>query len=209
MSKLYETYNKFNEAMTATKVRVFCRICYANIWEPKSILGSEPKFSVSCLFDKEDNFDKEDKKSIDLIQKAIDAAKEQGKTKCWGGKIPTGPSFKLPLRDGDNERGDDTSYEGQMFVNATSKEAPQIVDRKKQSITDSLQVGSGDYCMVTINFFPFNAGGASRGVAAGLSNIQLAVHGERLSGKASADKDFDELPGDDEETLDGELPDYI
>ena len=63
--------------------------------------------------------------------------------------------------------------------------------------------------MVTINFFPFNAGGASRGVAAGLSNIQLAVHGERLSGKASADKDFDELPGDDEETLDGELPDYI
>ena len=54
MSKLYETYNKFNEAMTATKVRVFCRICYANIWEPKSILGSEPKFSVSCLFDKED-----------------------------------------------------------------------------------------------------------------------------------------------------------
>ena len=50
MSKLYETYNKFNEAMTATKVRVFCRICYANIWEPKSILGSEPKFSVSCLF---------------------------------------------------------------------------------------------------------------------------------------------------------------
>ena len=40
MSKLYETYNKFNEAMTATKVRVFCRICYANIWEPKSILGS-------------------------------------------------------------------------------------------------------------------------------------------------------------------------
>ena len=189
--------------MTATKVRVFCRICYANIWEPKSILGSEPKFSVSCLFDKED------KKSIDLIQKAIDAAKEQGKTKCWGGKIPTGPSFKLPLRDGDNERGDDTSYEGQMFVNATSKEAPQIVDRKKQSITDPLQVGSGDYCMVTINFFPFNAGGASRGVAAGLSNIQLAVHGERLSGKASADKDFDELPGDDEETLDGELPDYI
>ena len=203
MSKLYETYNKFNEAMTATKVRVFCRICYANIWEPKSILGSEPKYSVSCLFDKED------KKSIDLIQKAIEAAKEQGKTKCWGGKIPTGPSFKLALRDGDDERGDDPSYNGQMFVNATSKEAPQIVDRKKQIITDPLQVGSGDYCMVTINFFPFNANGASRGVAAGLSNIQLAAHGERLSGKASADKDFDELPGDDEDALDGELPDYI
>lgn len=203
MSKLYETYNKFNEAMTATKVRVFCRICYANIWEPKSILGSEMKYSVSCLFDKEDT------KSIELIEKAIEAAKEQGRTKYWGGKIPTGPSFRAGLRDGDKEREKDPSYNGQMFVNATSTEAPQIVDRKKQIITDPLQVGSGDYCMVTINFFPFNKGSASRGVAAGLSNIQLAVHGERLSGKATADKDFDELPGDDEDTLDGELPDYI
>ena len=51
MAKLFETYNQFNELMTPTKVRVFCRICYANIWEPKSILGSEPKYSVSCLID--------------------------------------------------------------------------------------------------------------------------------------------------------------
>ena len=203
MSKLFETYNKFNELKTDTKVRVFCRICYANIWEAKSILGSEPKFSVSCLFDKDD------KDTIALIQKAIDAAKEQGKSKCWGGKIPTGSSFKLPLHDGDVDRADDEAYEGMMYVNATSKDAPQIVGRKKQPITDPMEVGSGDYCMVTINFYPFNANGASKGVAAGLSNIQLAAHGERLSGRVSADKDFDELPGDDDDVLGGELPDFI
>ncbi len=30
-----------------------------------------------------------------------------------------------------------------MYVNATSKEAPQIVGRKKETITDPMLVGSG------------------------------------------------------------------
>ena len=202
MAKLFETYNKFNEAKTNTKVRVFCRMCYANIWEAKSILGSDPKFSVSCLFDKED------KKTIEMIKKAIEAAKAEGKSK-FGDKFLSGAGFKNPLHDGDTDRPDDAAYDGMMYVNATSKEAPEVVDRKKAPITDPMMVGSGDYAMITINFYPFNAQGASKGIAAGLSNIQLAVHGERLSGKATADKDFDELPGDDDDALSGELPDYI
>lgn len=201
MAKLFETYNKFNEAKTATKVRVFGRMCYANIWEPKSILGSEPKYSVSCLFDKEDTA------TIEMIKKAIEAAKVEGKAK-FGEKFLTGSKFMLPLHDGDLDRSDDAAYEGMMYVNATSKDAPDIVGRKKERITDPMLVGSGDYVMITINFYPFNANGASRGIAAGLSNIQFAVRGERLSGKASAEKDFDELPGDDG-MEDDSVPDYI
>lgn len=203
MSKLFETYNQFNEAKTPTKVRVFCRICYANIWEAKSILGSEPKFSLSCLIDKDD------KKSIELIQKAVEAAVEVGKSK-FGEKFPSLPKFKKPFRDGDVDRPEDHNYAGMMFFNATSKDAPEVIDRKKRPITDKMKVDSGDYCMVTVNFYPFNANGASRGVAAGLCNIQLAVSGDRITGKAPADKDFDELPGDDDEDVLGEeLPDFI
>ena len=29
MGKLYETFNEFNEKKSDTKVRVFCRICFA------------------------------------------------------------------------------------------------------------------------------------------------------------------------------------
>lgn len=202
MAKLFETYNKFNEAKSSTKVRVFCRMCYANIWEAKSILGSEPKFSVSCLFDKEDT------NTIEMIKKAIEAAKAEGKSK-YGDKFLTGSGFKDPLRDGDIERSDDAPYEGMMFVNATSKDAPEIVDRKKAPITDPMKVGSGDYAMITINFYPFNAQGTSKGIAAGLSNIQFTARGDRLAGKSTADKDFDELPGDDDDALSGELPDFI
>ena len=37
-----------------TKVIVPCRLSYAHIWEPDSVNGSEPKYSVSCIIDKDD-----------------------------------------------------------------------------------------------------------------------------------------------------------
>ena len=98
-----------------------------------------------------------------------------------------------------------------MFVNATSKDAPQVVDRRVQRVTDPMMVYSGCYCNVTVYFYPFNING-NRGVAAGLCNVQFVRDGERLSGRASADSDFDALE-DDEDVLGGdageELPDYL
>ena len=43
-----------NKTMSATKVVIPCRISFANIFEPKSINGSEAKYSVSCLIPKTD-----------------------------------------------------------------------------------------------------------------------------------------------------------
>ena len=183
----------------ATKVVIPCRISFANIWEPKAINGGEEKYSVSCLIPKGD------KKTLARIQKAIEAAKEDGKTRKWGGKIP--PNLKLPLRDGDIDRPDDENYENCYFLNATSKEAPQVVDRKVNPILDPMTVYSGCYCNVSVNFYSFNANG-NRGVAAGLGNIQFVRDGERLSGRASADADFDALE-DDEEVLGEDMPDYL
>ena len=173
-----------------TTVKLPGRISFANIWSPKSINGSEAKFSVCCIFPKSDT------KTVEAVKAAIDAAKELGREKKWGGKVPAGPSFKTPLRDGDIERPDDPVYKNCYFINANSKEAPQIVDRRKQPITDPLECGSGDYCNVMVNFFPFNANG-NRGIAAGLGNIQKIKDGERLGGRTSAASDFDDL-GDEE-----------
>lgn len=193
-----------NKNQSATKVIIPCRISFANIWEPKSINGSEEKYSVSCIVPKAD------KKTLAKIEKAIEAAKEAGKSKKWGGKIP--PNLKLPLRDGDIDRPDDEAYANAIFVNATSKDAPQIVDRKVDPILDPMECGSGDYCNVSVNFYGFNANG-NRGVAAGLGNIQLIKHGERLAGKASASSDFTEVESDEDIAgiFGGEddLPDYL
>ena len=43
-----------NNTAPATKVIVPCRISFANIWEPKSINGSDEKYSVSLLIPKND-----------------------------------------------------------------------------------------------------------------------------------------------------------
>ena len=185
---------------SATKVVIPCRISFANIWEPKAINGGDEKYSVSCLIPKSD------KKTIARIQKAVEAAKEDGKTRKWGGKIP--PNLKLPLRDGDIDRPDDENYEDCFFLNASSKDAPQVVDRKVNPILDPMMVYSGCYCNVSVNFYAFNANG-NRGVAVGLGNIQFVRDGERLSGKASADADFDALEDDDEDVLGGDMPDYL
>ena len=92
---------------SATKVIIPCRISFANIWEAKSINGGEEKYSVSCVIPKSD------KKTIAKIQKAVEAAKEDGKTRKWSGKIP--PNLKLPLRDGDIDRSDDENYQDCYF----------------------------------------------------------------------------------------------
>ena len=185
---------------SATKVVIPCRISFANIWEPKAINGGDEKYSVSCLIPKSD------KKTLARIQKAVEAAKEDGKTRKWSGKIP--PNLKLPLRDGDIDRPDDENYEDCYFLNASSKDAPQVVDRKVNPVLDPMMVYSGCDCNVSVNFYAFNANG-NRGVAAGLGNIQFVRDGERLSGKASADADFDALEDDDEDVLGGGMPDYL
>lgn len=191
-----------NNNTAATKVVIPCRISFANIWTPKSINGSDEKYSLSAIIPKSD------KATLTKIHKAIEAAKEAGKGK-WGGKIPA--NLKTPLRDGDIDRADDEAYADAMFLNANSKDAPQIVDRKVQPILDAMECGSGDYCNVSINFYGYNANG-NRGIAAGLGNIQLIKRGDRLAGKASASSDFAEIEGDDDEfgALSGDdLPDYL
>lgn len=136
---------------SATKLVIPCRISFANIFEPKSINGSEAKYSVSCLIPKDD------KKTLLAIHKAVEAAKEDGKVRKWGGKLP--PNLKLPLRDGDIDRPDDENYQEHFFLNATSKDAPQVVDRHVQPVVDPMMVYSGCFCNVSVNFYPFNANG--------------------------------------------------
>lgn len=193
-----------NRKQSPTKVVIPCRISFANIWEAKSINGSDEKYSVSCIIPKSD------KQTLTRIHKAIEAAKEAAKSKKWGGKIP--PNLKLPLRDGDIDRPDDEAYAGAMFLNANSKDAPQIVDRKVQPILDPMECGSGDYCNVSVNFYGYSASG-NRGIAAGLGNIQKVRDGERLAGKATAASDFEEIgDADDAEDIFGsedDIPDYL
>lgn len=172
------------------------RLSYANLWEPKSINGGAPKYSVSLIIPKSD------KRTLDKIKAAIQAAytEGEGKLKGNGKTVPALAALKTPLRDGDAERPDDEAYADSYFVNANSGTAPGIVDNSQepQPITVRSEIYSGVYARASVNFYAFNSNG-NRGIACGLNNIQKLRDGEPLGGKSRAEDDF--ASADDEDFL--------
>lgn len=159
------------------------RFCYANVFEPTAMNeGDTPKYNICILIPKSDTA------TIDKIKKAIEAAKEAGKAKLAdkNGRIPA--NLKLPLRDGDEERQDDPAFEDHYFINANSMRQPSVVDRSLNPITSRDEFYSGCYGRASINFYAFNV--SSKGIAAGLNNLQKLEDGEMLAGDSTAEEDF-------------------
>ena len=161
------------------------RWSYANVWDPKSINGGKPKYSVSLIIPKDDTA------TVDRIKAAIQAAYEEGESKLKGnGKtVPPLNAIKTPLRDGDLERPDDAAYANSYFINANSSTAPGIVDADRQPILERSEVYSGVYGRASINLYAFNTNG-NKGIACGLNNLQKIRDGEPLGGKSRAEDDF-------------------
>jgi len=161
------------------------RWSYANVWEPKSINGGAPKYSISLIIPKSDT------KTVTNIKVAIEAAYQEGQMKLRGNgrSVPPLSAIKSPLRDGDTERPDDPAYENCYFINANSATAPGIVDKECNPVLNRSDVYSGVYGRASINFYAFNSNG-NKGIACGLNNLQLIRAGEPLGSKASAESDF-------------------
>ena len=155
------------------------RLSYAHVWEPQPAREAdrEPKYATSVIIPKSDAA------QIKKIEAAIEALlKAEGPAKFRG-------SLKLPLRDGDTER-DDEAYQDAMFLNASSKTRPGIVDQNVEPILDRDEIYSGVYVNISIELYLFNVNG-NRGVACGLGNIQKVRDGEALGGGAiKAESEF-------------------
>ena len=182
---------KFNNP-TKVITGVNTRWSYVNAWEPKSINGGAPKYSVSLIIPKSDT------KTLEKIRAAIQAAYEEGQSKLKGNgrSVPALSALKTPLRDGDTERPDDEAYANSYFVNANSGTAPGIVDADRNPILERSEVYSGVYGRASINFYAFNSNG-NKGIACGLNNLQKIRDGEPLGGKSRAEDDFAEEDEDD------------
>lgn len=160
------------------------RLSYAHLFEPYSNDSEkDPRYSVTILIPKKD------KATLDKIHAAIEAAKEEGKTKTFGGKIPG--NLKLTLHDGDEEADLERNpeYAGHMYMAMSSKTRPGVVDQDLNPILDPTQVYSGCYARVSINAFPYSNSG-NKGISFGLNNVQFLEDGEPLGGRTRAEDDF-------------------
>lgn len=167
------------------------RFFFVTINEPRAAPNSTKlKYSVQFAFPKTN---KAFKARLDT---AIKAAIEVGKTSTkagWSGKVP--PLLKMPIRDGDLEKPDRPEYAGMWFMSCNSDKKPGVVDANLQPIMNATDVYSGCYGRLDINCFPF--GGANKGIAIGLNNVQKLRDGEALSGGQSAEYAFGGEDNDD------------
>lgn len=106
------TKNYVNSCKVITGVNT--RWSYANVWEPKSINGGTPKYSVSLIIPKSDI------KTVEKVRAAIKAAYQEGEGKLKGNSrvVPALEAIKTPLRDGNLERPGDDAYKDSFFINA-------------------------------------------------------------------------------------------
>lgn len=164
------------------------RFSYLHAFVPSSVEeGGVKKYSASLLIPKNT---KEGKKTIAAIEAVVEFLKEEFKTKNKG-KLPA--NFKTPLRDGDEERGDDPNYEDCMFVNASSLQKPGVVDADLNPIMDADEFYSGCYGNASLNFYLFDKSG-NRGIACGLNNLRKTKDGDNLGGgRSNAADDFASL----------------
>ena len=170
-----------------------CRLSYTHVFNRYNPDGDQAdgKYMTNVLIPKDE------KETIEAINKAIAEAKKQAIVSKWGGKKPK--KLDMPLRDGDEK--DDENYEGHLFVNAKSNTRPGIVDRKKVPIVDEEEVYSGVWAIVSVTFFGYDKNG-NKGVACGLNNIMKFKDDEHFGGRVSAESDFGDVDlGDDDDDL--------
>lgn len=167
------------------------RLSYVHLFAPYAgPAGGDAKYSTTVLVPKSDAATKQ------RVDAAIEAAKQAGKSKCWSGIIP--PVLAISVYDGDQPRPSDgmpfgEECRGCWVINASSKQAPQVVDTQCNPIIDQTQVYSGMYGRVSLTFFPYNANG-KKGIGCGLNNVQKLDDGEPLGGRTSAADDFGQPP---------------
>jgi hypothetical protein len=171
------------------------RLSYVHLSEPKPVgagdAGKIAKFETGILIRKDDA------KTLATVQRLIDEALEYGRVNLWGGTIPKGSAFKLPLHDGDTDKpDDDPAYKGCMFLTARTNVRPWVLDRNKTQITNPSEIYSGMYGHVILTAYPFSHPTGSKGVGIGLEAVLKTREGERLGSSAMSYDQAASLFGD-------------
>ncbi|MHA1286565.1 MAG: ssDNA-binding protein [Candidatus Thorarchaeota archaeon] len=164
------------------------RVSFPSVFEKTSFENSEPKYSVTLLFDADDPGLKKLKKL------AAEAIKEK-----WNDDPPS--NMHNPFRKG-SEKPDLDGYEGKIFVKFSSTRKPQVMDKFKNELTDVEDFYAGCFAKVMCNTYAYDNIG--RGVAFGLGHVLKVKDGDPFGAGSSDpmddfadDFDDDDNDGDD------------
>jgi len=159
-------------------------ISYPHIFEPQTPPGaSEPVYSCALVF-------KDDVDLTEMKAAVMSVAKEK-----WGDKtrdLLKAGKIRLPFREDAVDKG---YPEGSVFINAKSKQAPQVVsiyagdNGKPAAITDPKEIYPGAVVRASLRAYAYSVNG-NMGVALSLGNLQKVADGPRMDGRLSAADEF-------------------
>jgi len=158
------------------------RASFVYIFTPQKAMeaGKPDKFTCTMLFALGADLSKMKKAATEALQEKFGARLND-------------PAFKARLRSPFRDQGE-KSYDGYVpgaiFVTATSKDRPGLVDQNLNDIIDPSQFYSGAYARATVRAFAYDKAG-NVGVSFGLQNIQKLRDGESLSGRMKAQDEFE------------------
>lgn len=184
------------ENKNVTRVTVKAVLSYVNVFEPYiDDTDTKAKGKYKCLL----LIDKDDKKSVQAIQKAIKAVEAKMITEKYAGKAPK-KAIPNTFRDGDEDK-EGEEYENRYYINVAKHLKPAIVDRRLKPITNPDDVYSGITANVCIEFYYYWLDN-SKGITASLEGIQKLSDGEPLGASRVRAEDVFQVEEDDDEDYD-------
>jgi hypothetical protein len=163
------------------------RVSFPQVFEARAMQpGQEAKYSIVMLFEPKKMTDPLEKKKWDDMVAAVKFTA----TEKWPKGIPA--NFKNPFRDGMEKEQYEGYGKGVIFLTASTKTRPGLVDQNLQKIIAPEEFYAGCYARATINPFPWTKLGKN-GVSFGLQNIQKVKDGDPLGGRGPAEADFNAL----------------
>lgn len=201
-TKKKDDKSKFNFQVTLTNVR----LSFAHIWRAQEFDQGESKFNANFLIDKE--------KQEKLILQIKDAMRK-AKAAKWGDNPPKMKLDQYCLQDGepvDEDSGEREplydGYEGMMFLKASNKKRPTIVDRDNTPLSeDDGYPYAGCYVDAIVNIYGFASKNPKikKRINASLEGIRFRKDGEAFGAKP-LDADAFGDPIDDDDFEDDDEP---
>ncbi|MST82001.1 DUF2815 family protein [Bilifractor porci] len=179
----------------------------AKIKKDGSVITGLVRLSYPHLFEKDEASDKysaslivpgDDTESLKVLEAAVELAKEDGKSKKWGGKIPG--KLTEPIHDGSESTDTSGAYDGNYYFSARSSSRPKLFDEDGVEIIDPEELYPGCYVRAIVAFYPYNM--SQNGVGVILKGIKKIKDGDQLGGSNNVTADDFEEDDDIDTDLD-------
>lgn len=182
MERLKCTKAKSGNIITPAVRLMWCR----DVLKPGTRKGAKPtdeaKYSTGLLIPKSADLSL---LKVAVKEAAVDKFGEKGAETIKPSKLPFKRTEDIPQLA-------ELADEYPVFLNASAKQKPQVVDHTMNPVTDEEDVYSGRWAKVSLNAYAWSHDEGGKGVSLGLNNIQLLEHDEQLAGgRASAEDEFE------------------